>query len=176
MNITVFCSFRDVAEPYTAAARECATLLAQKGHTLVWGGSNSGTMKVIADAAQEAGGTIIGISVAPIKEKARTNADELIIAKDWPERRGLLLTRGDAVVVLAGGLGTLDEVTEVLEYKKQELHNKPVVFLNTDGFYDGFKMQLERMDREGFLPKKLAEYLFFADTPEEVMEYIEHNH
>ncbi|HEY4487647.1 MAG TPA: TIGR00730 family Rossman fold protein [Candidatus Paceibacterota bacterium] len=173
MNITVFCSFRDVGEPYTSAATEFAAVLAKNGHTLVWGGSNSGTMKVIADAAQGAGGRIVGISVEPIKERARQDADELVIAKNWPERRQLLLERADAVCVLAGGLGTLDEITEVLEYKKQELHNKPVVFLNTNGFYDGFRMQLERMDKEGFLPKALSEYLFFAQTPHEAIEYIE---
>lgn len=173
MNVTVFCSCRDVGEPYTIAARAFASLVAQNGHTLVWGGSNSGTMKEIADAAQEANGKIVGISVEPIKEKARPNADEMIISKNWPERRSLLLERGDAVVILAGGLGTLDEVTEVLEYKKQGLHNKPVVFLNTNGFYDGFKMQLERMDREGFLPKALSEYLFFASSPQEAIGYIE---
>jgi len=172
MNICVFCSFRDVAKNYTDAADKFATLVAQYGHTLVWGGSNSGTMKVIADAAQAAEGRIVGISVEPIKEKARKNADEMIIAKDWPERRALLLEKADAVCVLAGGLGTLDEITEVLEYKKQELHNKPVVFLNTEGFYDGFKQQLERMDKEGFLPKVLSDYLFFATTPEEAMNYL----
>lgn len=173
MNITVFCSMHDVGESYTKAAGEFATLIAKSGHTLVWGGSNYGTMKVIADAAQAAGGKIVGISVEPIKARVRPNADEMVIAKDWPERRALLLSRGDAVAVLPGGLGTLDEVTEVLEYKKQKMHDKPVVFLNIDGFYDGFKMQLERMDAEGFLPRALAEFLCFANTPEEAMRYIE---
>ena len=163
----------DVGERYTNAAREFATMIGHRGHRLVWGGSNYGTMKVIADAAQAAGGSIVGISVEPIKAKVRPNADEMVIAKDWPERRAMLLSRGDAIVALPGGIGTLDEITEVLEYKKQELHNKPVVFMNTDGFYDGFKMQLERMNKEGFLPRKLAEFMYFADTPEDAMRYIE---
>lgn len=162
----------DVGESYTKAAEAFATLVGRNGHTLVWGGSNYGTMKVIADAAQKAGGRIVGISVESIKKGARQNADEMIIAKDWPERKALLLSRGDAIVVLAGGIGTLDEVTEVLEYKKQEIHNKPIVFLNTDGFYDGFKTQMERMDKEGFLPKSLSNYASFAATPEEAMAYI----
>jgi uncharacterized protein (TIGR00730 family) len=115
MNITVFCSMHDVGQFYTNAARELATLIARRGHTLVWGGSNYGTMRVIADAAQGAGGKIVGISVEPIKFRVRPNADEMIIAKDWPERRALLLSRGDAIAVLPGGLGTLDEITEVLE-------------------------------------------------------------
>lgn len=174
MNITVFCSVQEVAERYTKAAGEFATLIARGGHTLVWGGSNNGTMKAIADAAQQAGGRIVGISVEPIKARARPNADEMIIARDWPERRATLLARADAVAVLPGGLGTLDEITEVLEYKKQNMHNKPVVFLNVDGFYDGLNLQFERMDAEGFFPRALADYLFFATTAREAMAYIEH--
>src|SRR4029077_3873782 len=171
MNITVFCSMQDVAVPYTVAARELAMLIARGGHTLVWGGSNYGTMKVIADAAQEAGGKIVGVSVEPIKFRARPNADEMIIAKDWPERRATLLARADAIAVLPGGLGTLDEITEVLEYKKQDVHNKPIVFINTDGFYDGLWTQFERMDREGFFPRALSEYLFFSNTPQGAMNH-----
>ena len=85
----------------------------------------------------------------------------------------MLLERGDAIVVLPGGIGTLDEITEVLEKKKHSLHNKPIVFLNTGGFYDGFKLQMERMGKEGFLPKALVEYMGFADTPNDAMRYIE---
>jgi uncharacterized protein (TIGR00730 family) len=172
MNITVFCSVQEVGEAYTAAAREFATLIARSGHTLVWGGSNHGTMRVIADAAQTAGGRIVGVSVEPIKARARRNADEMIIAKDWPERRATLLARGDAVAVLPGGLGTLDELTEVLEYKKQNAHDKPVVILNVNGFYDGLRLQFERMDDEGFFPRQLSHYLFFATSAEEAMAYL----
>lgn len=176
MNVTVFCSFRDVGEPYTSAAKEFARLIATKGHTLVWGGSNSGTMKAIADAAQETGGKIIGISVDYLKHNVRKNADEIVMTPTLVERKAELLSRADAIAVLPGGLGTLDEITEVMEFKKQELHDKPVVFLSTSGFYDGFKMQLERMDREGFLPKSLSEYVFFAATPKDAVQYIESNH
>ena len=173
MNICVFCSANNVGEEYTKAAHEFATLIGKNGHVLVWGGSNKGTMKVIADAAQDAGGKIIGISVEKLKAAARPNADEMVITKDWPERRSTLLKRADAIVVLPGGIGTLDEITEVMEYKKHNLHNKAIVFLNTSGFYDGFKTQLERMDAEGFLPRALSEFLFFAPTPEEAMRYVE---
>ncbi|MBI4128960.1 MAG: TIGR00730 family Rossman fold protein [Parcubacteria group bacterium] len=176
MNITIFCSANDVGESYTNAAREFATLIAKQGNTLVWGGSNKGTMKVIADAAQAAGGKIVGISVEKLKAAARPNADEMVITKDWPERRSTLLKRADAIVVLPGGLGTLDEITEVMEYKKHNLHNKAIVFLNTIGFYDGFKKQLERMDAEGFLPRALSEFLDFADSPADAMRYIERAH
>ena len=173
MNVTVFCSAANVGETYTNSARELATMIARDGHTLVWGGSDKGTMKVIADAAQHAGGKIVGISVELLKANARPNADEMIITKDWSERRALLSERGDVIVVLPGGFGTLDEVTEVLEFKKQKLHDKRIIFLNTDGFYEGFRTQLERMDREGFLPRKLSEFADFVDTPQEAMRLIE---
>lgn len=173
MNVCVFCSASDVGEVYTEAAREFAADVAKRGHALVWGGSNRGTMKVVADAAQSAGGRVIGVSVEFLKANARKNADEMTIAKDLPERQAILLERADVIVVMPGGLGTLDEATEVLEQKKHNLHDKPVIFLNTAGFYDGFKLQLERMDAEGFLPRALSEFLFFAKTPEEAMRYIE---
>jgi len=108
-----------------------------------------------------------------LKESSRSNADEMLIMKDLGARKAKLLERSDALIVLPGGLGTLDEITEVLELKKHNLHNKAIVFLNTADFYSGFKTQLERMDAEGFLPRALPELLFFAGTPEEAMRYIE---
>ena len=173
MNICIFCSASDVDEKYTDAARELATLIAHGGHTLVWGGSNKGTMKVIADTAQAAGGKIIGITMELLRASARQNADEMLVMKNLGERKAKLLERSDAIVVLPGGLGTLDEITETMELKKHNVHNKAIVFLNTDGFYDGFKLQLERMNKEGFLPRALSEILFFADTPQDAMRYIE---
>lgn len=91
---------------------------------------------------------------------------------DLAERKAELLARADAIVVLVGGLGTLDEVTEVLELKKHNLHDKPVVVLDTEGFYDGLRTQLRRMDEEGFLPRPLAELITFADTPAEVFAHL----
>ena len=75
----------------------------------------------------------------------------MLFADDLAERKALLLARSDAVVAMAGGLGTLDEVTEILELKKHGLHDKPVVLLNTAGFYDGLMLQLRRMEEEGSL-------------------------
>jgi predicted Rossmann-fold nucleotide-binding protein len=71
MNITVFCSMQELAERYARAAEEFATRIARGGHTLIWGGSNHGTMRVIADAAQAAGGKIVGISVEPMSQGLR---------------------------------------------------------------------------------------------------------
>ncbi|MGV9265603.1 LOG family protein [Kitasatospora sp. NPDC003701] len=168
MNITVFCSAFSLDERYTAPAADFARLLGEGGHTLVWGGSHAGLMGLLADGVKAAGGRLVGISVELLRHKAYEGADELITTADLAERKAQLLMRADAVVVLVGGLGTLDEVTEVLELKKHALHDKPVIVLDTEGFYAGLRTQLERMDAEGFLPRPLGELITFADTPAQV--------
>jgi|SRR5215831_2709210 len=180
MNICIFCSAQDVGDKYTKPAGELATLLATQGHTLIWGGTNVGTMKVIADAAQAAGGRIEGISMEILKHKARKNADVMEFAKDLAERKAFMLERSDAIIVLPGGIGTLDEATDVIAIKRHKLHDKPVLFLNIDGFYDGLKAQLERMDREGFLADRDGDVLvgldtlvYFAQTPHDALAWIE---
>ena len=178
MNILVFCSAQRVPEKYTHAAADVATRIAQAGHTLVWGGSNAGTMMTIADAAQAAGGKILGVSMDLFKHKARKNADEMIVTKDLAERKRIMLERSDAVIALAGGIGTLDEVSEVLALKRHGDHTKPVVFLNTDNFFEGLRSQLEKMRQEGFLDNVDNDIMenhlyYFADTPEQAILYIE---
>jgi len=173
MNICVFLSAADLDERYTLPAREFAEAIGKGGHTLVWGGSNTGLMKVVADGVQETGGRVVGISVEFLRDWARKDADEMVIAKDLAERKALMLAGSDAVVVMVGGLGTLDEATEILELRKHGLHDKPVVLLNTAGFYDGLILQLRRMEDEGFLPVPVAELVHFADEGADALAYLE---
>ncbi|MEV7781395.1 TIGR00730 family Rossman fold protein [Kitasatospora sp. NPDC088351] len=172
MNICVFCSAYSLDDRYTDPAAEFARLLGEGGHTLVWGGSHTGLMGLLADGVKAAGGRLVGVSVDLLADKVYQGADELVMTRDLAERKAQLLTRADAVVVLVGGLGTLDEVTEVLELKKHALHDKPVVVLDTEGFYAGLRTQLERMDAEGFLPRPLGDLIGFAGTPAEVFEQL----
>ncbi|MFE9561969.1 TIGR00730 family Rossman fold protein [Streptomyces sp. NPDC006487] len=173
MNICVFLSAADLDERYTRPAREFADLLGRGGHTLVWGGSDRGLMKVVADGVQTAGGRLVGVSVGFLAASARRNADEMVIAGDLAERKALLLARADAVVIMVGGTGTLDEATEILELKKHGHTTKPVVLLNTAGFYDGLKAQFRRMEEEGFLPVPLTDLVFFAEDPGAALAYLE---
>ncbi|MBI2612832.1 TIGR00730 family Rossman fold protein [Candidatus Kaiserbacteria bacterium] len=175
MNICVFCSGQEVDGKYTKDATELGRLIGSKGHTLVWGGSNGGLMRAVADAVQNAGGKIVGVSVEFLREKARENADEMVVTKDLAERKELLLSRSDAIVVLPGGTGTLDEIGEVLERKKHRMYEKPVVVLNAANFYDGLRMQLQKMSEEGFLNGTVREYVFFAETPADAIASIEKN-
>ena len=109
------------------------------------------------------GGRLVGVSVEFLRHKAKADADEMVFTRDLAERKATLLTRSDAIVVLVGGLGTLDEVTEILELRKHGRHDKPVVLLNTAGFYDGLLVQLRRMDQDGFLPIPLDELVHITD-------------
>jgi uncharacterized protein (TIGR00730 family) len=173
MNICVFLSAADLDDRYTVPAREFAGLLGKAGHCLVWGGSDTGLMKVVADGVQEAGGRLVGVSVDFLAAKARAGADEMVFAKDLAERKALMLARSDAVVIMVGGTGTLDEATEILELKKHGKHTKPVVLLNAAGFYDGLKEQFRRMEAEGFLPLPLTELVFFAEDGVSALAYLE---
>ncbi|MEU1032653.1 TIGR00730 family Rossman fold protein [Streptomyces mirabilis] len=173
MNICVFLSAADLDDRYTRPAREFAELLGKGGHSLVWGGSDVGLMKVVADGVQEAGGRLLGVSVDFLAATARAGADEMVIARDLAERKALLLAKADAVVIMVGGTGTLDEATEILELKKHGKTEKPVVLLNTAGFYDGLKEQFRRMEAEGFLPCPLIDLVFFAEEPVGALAYLE---
>lgn len=171
-HIVVFCSASDVEEKYTQPAEEFATLLAKNGYHLVWGGSDTGLMKVIASAVQAGGGRLVGVSVTHLQHVLRADADEKIIEKTLGERKATLLARSDAVVALVGGIGTLDEITEIIELKKQGLHNKPIIILNTENFYEGLKVQMQKMKDDGFIKNNLDELFYFADDPQEAIEYI----
>lgn len=175
MNICVFLSAADLDAPYTDAARELGRLIAERGHTLVWGGSDVGLMKVLADAVETAGGRLVGVSVEFLADKARRMQapNEMTIAANLAERKTALLSRSDAVVIMVGGTGTLDEATEALELRKHGVYAKPIVVLNTAGFYDGLRRQLVQMDAEGFLPVPLAQLCTFVDQPAQVMAEIE---
>ncbi|WP_181766734.1 TIGR00730 family Rossman fold protein [Streptomyces albidus (ex Kaewkla and Franco 2022)] len=173
MNICVFCSAAELDPVYTEPAREFAELIGSRGHSLVWGGSDVGLMKVVADGVQGAGGRLVGISVEFLEGVAREGADEMVVTANLAERKAQLLERADAFVIMVGGTGTLDEATDIMELKKHGLHAKPVVLLNTAGYYDGLHQQLLRMEAEGFLPVPLSELVSFADDGARALELLE---
>ena len=171
-NICVYCSTNEVEKKYIDATEELGRLIAKNNFGLVWGGGNRGLMKIVSDSVKNYGGKIYGVTIEFLKDVRKMDADEMIIVEDFPERKKLLLKKSDAVVLLAGGVGSLDEITEVIELKKHNFHLKPVVVLNTDKFYEGLKIQLQRMEKDGFLTKPLEEFVYFADTPKEAIDYI----
>lgn len=177
MNVAVFCSQYDVAEKYRIVAETLARLIAERKYTLVWGGADEGLMHVISDTAKRGGSRVIGVIREPIKAKAKKDADEMHVVPNAYEMNLGIISRSDAVVALVGGVGTLNELTELIRMNKNGQHAKPIIFVNTDGFYDGLKAQLERMGDEGFVKKSVMESVYFATTPEDAMSYVQaHEH
>ena len=178
MNILVFCSAQEVPEKYVVAATELGTLIGEHGHALVWGGTDRGLMHVVSAAAKKSGARLIGITTAALKHKLSAAVDESYVAADLSDRKKHMLERGDALVVLPGGIGTLDEATEMMALRRNGVHAKPIVFLNTDDFYEGVRSQMQRMNDEGFLGDMDHDLTagtgiaFFADSPKQAIEYI----
>ena len=119
-NIAVFCSANDIEEKYTKPALEFARLMAINKYHLVWGGGNTGLMNAIASVAKVNGSNLIGVSVTMLEGNIHRDADEIIITKTLGERKATMLEKSDAIVALVGGIGTLDEITEIIELKKQK--------------------------------------------------------
>lgn len=172
MRITVFLSSNTVPEKYVVAARELGELLGRRGHTVVWGGTDLGLMKVVVDAVEIHGGFSEGVSVRFLEQYVRPNV-EMVVTEDLAARKRHLLVDTDAVVVLPGGTGTLDETMDAVELRRHGLTSSPVLALDTDGFYDGLRAQLERMEAEGFLNVPLAEVATFVATPTEVLAILD---
>ncbi len=173
MNIGVFLSQYDVAGKYSTVVETFARLIAEHKHTLVFGGGDEGLMHVLADTVHRGGGRVVSVIREQIKDKAYKEADEMTVVKDAKEMNLGLIEHANVIVVLVGGIGTLNELTEVLRMEENGLLDKRTVVVNTDHFYEGFKQQLRRMTDEGFLKQEVMDSVYFADTPEDAMRYIE---
>lgn len=101
-NVCVFCSTNEVDKKYIEVTERLGNLIAKNGYGLVWGGGNRGLMKVISDSVQNNEGKIFGVTIEFLKDHRKMTADEMIITKDFPERKKLLLKKSDAVILLAG--------------------------------------------------------------------------
>lgn len=172
MNIAVFLSQYDVGDKYAVVVKEFALLIAKNRHTLVFGGGDEGLMHVLADTAHRNGARVAGVIRAAIKEKAYKDADEIVVVANAREMNLGLISRADVIVVLVGGIGTLNELTEIMRMKKNGEQDKPTIIVNTGGFYDGLKQQLERMSNEGFIRGDVVKSVIFVNTPHEAISFI----
>ncbi len=170
--IAVFCSSRDLDPKYIEPAKEFSRLLVEHGYHLVFGGSDTGLMKVVADEVQKNGGKVLGVSMKVFHHLARKNADEMLLANDLGQRKAIMLDKAVAIVALVGGLGTLDELLHIVELKRQKNHEKPIVVLDTDNFYEGLRVQFKKMEDDKFNAFDMREYVVFRKTPQETIEYI----
>jgi len=175
-SICVFCASSDVVDGvYAEAARDLGNLIAERGDTLVYGGGNIGLMGILAQAVHGGGGRVIGIIPEFMKERdlAYEEADELVLCGDMRERKTIMAERSVAFVALPGGLGTLEELLEVLTLKQLHQHDKPIVLINTAGFYDTLARLFDEFVEKRFAKAKHRGNCRVAATPDEALRYID---
>jgi uncharacterized protein (TIGR00730 family) len=165
--ICVFCaSSRTLDRRWLELARELGDGLAAAGHSLVSGGGKVGMMGTVALGTRAAGGHTLGVipaALAPL-EMADTDADELITTNDMADRKTVMMAKADGFVILPGGLGTLDELFEVWTTASLNLHGKPVVLVNTGGFYTGLLDWLAGLVPPGFVRAEAMGRLIVVDS------------
>ena len=154
MNISVFCASSQPHNTRIAeAAAELGRRLALGGHTLLYGGSNLGLMGTLSGAALEHGGRVVGVIPTLFSEDIirSQSVTELVRVRSMAERKEYLIAHSDAFVALPGGIGTLDEVLEVMVANQLKQIDKPMYLLNLDGFFNPFLDQLRQMHQMGFV-------------------------
>ncbi|HQR07501.1 MAG TPA: TIGR00730 family Rossman fold protein [Gemmatales bacterium] len=172
MKIALYCGARKGNDPiYVELAHSVARTLAQRGIGIVYGGGNIGLMGVIAEAAIQAGGEIIGVIPGSMVEEelAHHGITRLEIVNTMHQRKARIEELSDAFIALPGGYGTLDELFEIITWRQLKLHHKPIGLLNHQGFYDSLVAFVDHACKEGFVPGKNRELLIVANDLETLL-------
>ncbi len=175
-NICVFASSSNhLDEVFYKDARDLGLLIGQNDYNIVYGGSKLGLMYACAGAVKETGGKIIGIMPEKIANFGCANpedCDEFILTAGMRERKAKLDEISDAVIALSGGYGTLEELAEIIVQKQLAYNNKPIVILNTDGFYDKLIEFFDVIIKRNFANPASINLFYIARTPQEAIDYI----
>ena len=175
MNIAVFCaSAQPLEQVFIDAARTLGQQIAEERWQLVYGGTNIGLMREVAEATINRGGYVTGIIPECILQRgvAARQLSHLIVAPDMKERKHLLRENADAFIALPGGWGTLEEITEVITLKQLGQHTKPIIFINTAGFYDRFFDFISGLTQQGFISSVYKGLYEIVGSPEEAVHYL----
>jgi len=173
--VCVFCASSSTLEQrWLDLATRTGQELAARGHTLVSGGGCVGMMGAVADAARAGGAHTLGVIPQTLVdlEVADTASDELIVTADMGARKNLMIERSKAFLTLPGGLGTLDELFEVWTTATLDLHRKPIVLLDPDGFYEGLMTWLGRL-ADTFVRRAALKRVMVAGSVEAAFQAIE---
>ncbi len=165
-SVCVFCGSRPGARPaYAQVARETGRMIAAMGWRLVYGAGDVGLMGEVARAAQENGARTLGIIPEHLQshERGKRDLDQFIITQTMHERKKVMFMNSNAIVVLPGGAGSLDEFFEVLTWRQLGLHEKPIILLNPEGYWAPLSGLLDHMIHEGFADTSLREFVQFAE-------------
>ncbi len=170
--VCVFCGSSSGNRPaYAHAARELGELLGRRGTRLIYGAANCGLMAAVADATLAAGGTVEGVVPDVIDRMDLTHARLTRLHKvgTMHERKALMADLADAFIAMPGGIGTLDELCEILCWAQLGIHTKPIGVLNTEGYYDGLLTFMHHAVAEGFMRRSDTHRLIVASEPAELL-------
>lgn len=174
--LCVYCSSSSKLDrKYYAAAERLGREMVERGWGLIYGGGKAGLMGAVAMAVKGAGGRVVGIipDFMIERELAFGEADELVTVTTMRERKRIMAERADAFLTLPGGIGTLEELSEIMTERYLNLMHKPVVLFNQDGFYDDLIRFFERMVAERFKSPGLSDLFATAVTIEDVWRHLE---
>jgi len=171
-SICVYCGANVGARPdYAEAAEGLGRAIGASGMRLVYGGGAVGLMGILARAAMAAGGPVTGIIPQFLKDREvmLREVSDLIVTTDMHERKRMMFERADAFVALPGGIGTLEEVVEMMTWAQLGRHDKPIVLANVDGFWNPLLELINHMDDSGFIHTKSKVAPIVVDDPVEIV-------
>lgn len=175
MNITVYLGANEGNDPFLRkAVEELGSWIGNSGHALIYGGSKSGLMGILADSVLRTGGEVTGVE--PVffieNELQHDGLTKLIVTKDMTERKERMMALGDAFIAFPGGTGTLEEIAEVMSKVSLRQLAAPCILYNLDGYYDDLKALLNHMMEKGLSSKKRQEGIYFAQNLDEIKRFL----
>ena len=175
MNITVYLASSTGNDPkFEAVVKKLGTWIGASGNTLVYGGSKTGLMGELAQSVLQAGGKVIGVEPQFfIDEKYQYEGlTQLIVTKDMAERKTKMIELGDAFIAFPGGVGTLEEVSEIMSKLSLGHLHALCIYYNLDGYYDDIKHFLQQMILKGFSSEEKQQGVYFAESLEEIKKLL----
>jgi len=174
-SICVFCGASQyVAPEYFKLSKTCGTVIAQRGYRMVYGGGGIGLMGSTAMAAHDAGGAVLGIIPEFLRDiEDMLDVIEHRVVKDMHTRKQMMYEESDAFIVSPGGVGTLEEAIEILSWMRLHLHAKPMVFVDTDGYWAPLMQLLHHTIETNFSPAWVENHLLYEKSPEAALDLIQ---
>lgn len=176
MHITVYLGASYGTDPHLAqAVRELGAWIGAAGHTLVYGGSKTGLMGLLAQSALEQGGSVIGVEPECFmaQDLQYDGLTQLIVTRSMAERKAKMIHLGDAFIAFPGGTGTLEEITEVMSKVSLRHLDAPCILYNLNGYYDGLKALLARMIEKGLSSPERQQGIYFVEDLEQIKEILQ---
>ena len=176
MNICLYgASSSAIAKAYVNPTEELGAKIAERGHTLIYGGGAAGLMGAAARGAYSLGGKIIGVvpSFLNVDGILFDNCTELIFTETMRERKALMEQKSDAFIMTPGGVGTFDEFFEIITLKQLGRHSKPIAVFNINGYFDSLIAQLENAVHKQFINPEIFELFISTDRADKLLDYLE---